>query len=104
MVPARTGPQCKTVICGPTCTAVDRLGGWMLPESIEPGDKVIWLTAGAYHIPLETRFSTGWAPVVWFNAQQEPEVIRQRETAAQWWGQWVRQREGHWPRPVDGLN
>lgn len=89
MVPTRTGRLMKTVVCGPTCSAVDRLGSWMLPESIEPGDRIIWLTAGAYHIPLETRFSTGLAPVVWFNDQEEPEVIRRRETAAQWWSQWT---------------
>lgn len=89
LAPNRTAPLQKTVVCGPTCTAVDRLGGWMLPEAIEPGDRIIWLTAGAYHIPLETRFSTGLAPVVWFNARQEPEVIRSRETPAEWWGQWV---------------
>jgi hypothetical protein len=49
---------------------------------------VIWRGAGAYHIPLETRFSTGLAPVVWFNMMGEPEVIRDRETAQQWWCQW----------------
>jgi diaminopimelate decarboxylase len=78
----------RTVVCGPTCSAVDRLGSWMLPESIQPGDHMVWLTAGAYHIPLETRFSTGLAPVVWFNARNEAEVIRKRETSAEWWGQW----------------
>jgi diaminopimelate decarboxylase len=86
--PMRAGPSRKTIVCGPTCSAVDRLGCWMLPESIEPGDQIIWMTAGAYHIPLETRFSIGLSPVVWFNRQDEAEVIRKRETAAQWWGQW----------------
>jgi len=89
LAPARGGPLKKTVICGPTCTAVDRFGGWMLPASVEPGDRVIWLNAGAYHIPLETRFSTGLSPVVWFNAHGEPEVIRTRETPMEWWGQWI---------------
>jgi diaminopimelate decarboxylase len=88
LAPERTGPLRKTVVCGPTCSSVDRLGCWMLPESVEPGDRVIWLAAGAYHIPLETRFSAGFAPVVWFNERQEPEVIRERETPAQWWSQW----------------
>lgn len=89
LVPERTGRLRKTFVCGPTCSAIDRLGCWMLPESVEPGDRVIWLTAGAYHIPLETRFSTGLAPVVWFNKRQEPELIRARETPAEWWGQWM---------------
>lgn len=89
LAPARTGPKRKMVVYGPTCTIVDSLGGWMLPDPVELGDRVIWLNAGAYHIPLETRFSTGWAPVVWFNEQQQPEVIRHRETPQQWWNQWV---------------
>ncbi len=86
LAPTRAGQLRKTVVCGSTCTTVDRLGSWMLPESVEPGDRVIWLTAGAYHIPLETRFSTGLVPVVWFNERHELKVIRKRETPAQWWG------------------
>lgn len=90
VMPLQHGPRRKTVVCGPTCGAVDRLGRWDLPESIQPGDRLIWQGAGAYHIPLETRFSTGLAPVVWFNMKGEPEVIRERETAEEWWGQWKR--------------
>jgi diaminopimelate decarboxylase len=86
--PAREGPLRKTVVCGPTCADLDRLGCWMLPDSIEPGDRVLWLTAGAYHIPLETRFSTGLAPVVWFDVEQQLSIIRDRETAQEWWEQW----------------
>lgn len=89
VAPARSGELRKTVVCGPTCTSVDRLGVWMLPQTIEPGDLVIWLTAGAYHIPLETRFSKGLAPVVWFNRQNEAEIVRERETPAHWWSQWA---------------
>jgi len=89
LAPARQGALRETTICGPTCSAVDRLGSWMLPGSVRPGDRVIWLSAGAYHIPLETRFSTGLAPVVWFNERQEAEVVRERETPEQWWGQWL---------------
>lgn len=88
LAPLQSGPLRSTVVCGPTCGAVDRLGRWELPGSIQPGDCVIWQGAGAYHIPLETRFSTGLAPVVWFNAKDELEVIRERETAQEWWGQW----------------
>lgn len=89
LVSQGNAPIRKTFVCGPTCSAVDRLGCWELPGSAEPGDLVIWLNAGAYHIPLETRFSSGLAPVVWFNDQVQPEVIRTRETAAEWWGHWV---------------
>jgi diaminopimelate decarboxylase len=91
--PRRGGIKRKTVVCGPTCGAVDRLGTWMLPESIIPGDIVMWLNAGAYHIPLETRFSFGLAPVVWLDGNDEPEVIRERETPEQWWAPWTSSRK-----------
>ena len=87
--PTRGGPEQETVVCGPTCGAVDSLGCWRVPGSIEPGDMIIWLNAGAYHIPLETRFSFGLAPVVWFDEQDQPEIVRQRETPKQWWAQWT---------------
>jgi diaminopimelate decarboxylase len=93
LAPVRAGPVRKTVVCGPTCSAVDQLGCWMLPVSVEPGDRVIWLNAGAYHIPLETRFSTGLAPVVWFNGKHEPEIVRKRETPVEWWGRWISRDE-----------
>lgn len=86
--PMQEGVRTPTLVCGPTCGAVDQLGLWELPESIRPGDLVIWSGAGAYHIPLETRFSAGLAPVVWFNSKDELEVIRGRESAGDWWGQW----------------
>ena len=89
LTPARQGALRKTIVCGSTCGAIDRLGEWMLPDSIEPDDRLIWLNAGAYHIPLETRFSSGLSPVVWFDAHHQPTLIRPRETPEQWWGQWV---------------
>ena len=87
--PNRGGPEADTVVCGPTCGAIDRLGAWSLPRSIAPGDLITWLNAGAYHIPLETRFSYGLAPVIWFNRHDEPEVVRARETPTDWWRQWT---------------
>lgn len=87
--PTRGGMETQTIICGPTCGAVDRLGSWRLPSSIAPGDRIVWLNAGAYHIPLETRFSFGLAPVIWFNEDDEPEIVRVRESPTEWWGQWV---------------
>ena len=88
LVPARRGSRKRVVVCGPTCTDADKLGCWTLDADVEPGDNVLWLSAGAYHIPLETRFSQGVAPVVWFNALDEAEVIRERETHASWWAGW----------------
>jgi diaminopimelate decarboxylase len=93
--PARQAPLRRTVVCGPTCSSVDRLGCWMLPDSVAPGDRIIWMTAGAYHIPLETRFSAGLAPVVWFDEKHAPEVIRERETPREWWGRWISRDVGH---------
>lgn len=87
--PRAEGRGKRIVVCGPTCTTVDRLGCWMLPESVKPGDRLIWLGAGAYHIPLETRFSTGLAPVVWFGTAQQVEIIRARESPSEWWSQWA---------------
>lgn len=89
LIPPRGGPLTKTAICGPTCSPVDTLGCWMLSKSVQPGDQIVWLNAGAYHIPLETRFSHGLAPVVWFNQRHESEIIRRRELPSEWWGQWV---------------
>ena len=90
--PHRDGPERETVVCGPTCGAIDRLGTWMLSESVVPGDMIIWTNAGAYHIPLETRFSFGLAPVVWFGKNGDAEVVRVRETPEQWWTQWTPSR------------
>ena len=87
--PFRGGSDCEAVVCGPTCGAVDRLGCWMLPKSVSRGDMLIWLNAGAYHIPLETRFSFGLAPVVWFDEHGAAEIVRERETPEQWWSRWV---------------
>jgi diaminopimelate decarboxylase len=86
--PPRRGRTVLTTICGPTSAGVDKLGRWMLPDSLQIGDLVLWLNAGAYHIPLETRFSVGLAPVVWFDSRNVPRIVRPRETAAEWWGQW----------------
>jgi diaminopimelate decarboxylase len=68
-----------TTVCGPTCMADDRLGRWMLPASLDAGDVIVWLDAGAYHLPWETRFSHGLCPIVWFDADERMSVARERE-------------------------
>jgi diaminopimelate decarboxylase len=68
-----------TTVCGPTCMADDRLGRWMLPASLDVGDVIVWLDAGAYHLPWETRFSHGLCPIVWFDADERMSVARERE-------------------------
>jgi diaminopimelate decarboxylase len=86
--PERDGPTRPTIVCGPTCGAVDRLGQFTLPETLRAGDRLLWMNAGAYAIPLETRFSFGLAPVVWRDMDGALHVVRARETAEQWWAQW----------------
>ncbi|MCU1383041.1 MAG: lysA 2 [Acidobacteria bacterium] len=79
LLPHRSGPERLTTVCGPTCMTDDRLGRWMMPDAIEPGDVIVWLDAGAYHLPWETRFSHGLCAVVWFDEDERPVVARARE-------------------------
>jgi diaminopimelate decarboxylase len=84
-VPQRYGTERLTTICGPTCMAFDRICRMKLPEDVTRGDLVVWQNAGAYHIPWETRFSHGWAPVIWIDDQFMMSQARDRETFSQWW-------------------
>ena len=79
VLPKRRGPERLTTVCGPTCMSDDRLGRWMLPASVDIGDIVVWMDAGAYHLPWETRFSHGLCAVVWFDEQEGLTIARQRE-------------------------
>jgi ornithine decarboxylase len=79
MIPPRDGPERLTTVCGPTCMTDDRLGRWSLPESVAAGDVIVWLDAGAYHLPWETRFSHGLCAVVWFDEHECPVIARARE-------------------------
>jgi hypothetical protein len=45
--------------------AFDQLVRKPLPRSLKPGDALLWLDAGAYHLPWETRFSHGLAEIWW---------------------------------------
>jgi diaminopimelate decarboxylase len=87
-LPDRGGSRRRTIVCGPTCGAVDRLGTFDLPDSLQLGDRLLWTNAGAYAIPLETRFSFGLAPLVWADLGGHITVRRPRETAEEWWNQW----------------
>jgi hypothetical protein len=78
-----------TTIVGPTCMTDDRLARVVLPDSIVPGDLVIWLDAGAYHLPWETRFSQGLCAVAWADATDALSLGRERETPAQWAASWA---------------
>jgi diaminopimelate decarboxylase len=86
-LPHRRGPTCPTTVTGPTCMAFDQLARRPLPRSWKPGDHLIWLEAGAYHLPWETRFSHGLAAVFWHDGRTTRRV-RVREKFDQWWAQW----------------
>jgi diaminopimelate decarboxylase len=86
-VPRRSGTAALTAVHGPTCMAFDQLTRRELPRCLRPGDRLVWLEAGAYHIPWETRFSHGLATVLW-HEQGKLWRAREAETFGDWWGQW----------------
>ena len=83
----RGGFKMLTTVTGPTCMAFDQLARVPLPMSLKAGDLLLWLDAGAYHLPWETRFSHGLAAVLWHDGEKVS-VVRQRESFAGWWEQW----------------
>ena len=88
-IPERSGSPAFTTIVGPTCMTDDRLGRLMAPADVAPGDLVVWLDAGAYHLPWETRFSHGLCAVVWADQFDRLSLARRRETPDQWSDLWT---------------
>jgi diaminopimelate decarboxylase/aspartate kinase len=86
-IPDRRGPTVLTAVHGPTCMAFDQLARRPLPRSLRAGDHLVWMDAGAYHLPWETRFSHGLAAVLWHDGKLV-RTVRPREEFADWWGQW----------------
>jgi diaminopimelate decarboxylase len=84
----RASQQVMTTVTGPTCMAFDQLARRRLPRSLRPGDHLLWLEAGAYHLPWETRFSHGLAAVLWHDGRRT-RLVRPRERFETWWGQWT---------------
>jgi diaminopimelate decarboxylase len=85
--PQRTAASVLTAVHGPTCMAFDQLARIPLPRSLKPGDHLIWLDAGAYHIPWEIRFSHGHAAVCWHD-EQGLRPVRTPQSFKNWWSQW----------------
>ena len=83
------GPVTMTVAHGPTCMAFDQLARVPLPRSLQTGDHLLWLDAGAYHLAWETRFSHGHAAVCWHD-ENGLRRARARQTFEDWWGAWQR--------------
>jgi diaminopimelate decarboxylase len=89
LLPERPGRDVLTTICGPTCMTDDRLARLLLPDTVVPGDLVVWLDAGAYHLPWETRFSHGLCAVVWADADDHLSLARRHEAADEWRALWT---------------
>lgn len=87
-VPTRAGAMALTAVHGPTCMAFDQLARLPLPRTLRAGDHLIWLEAGAYHIPWETRFSHGHA-AVWWHDEQGLRLARPRQDFDDFWGHWI---------------
>ncbi len=86
-IPQKSGRSVPTTVNGPTCMAFDQLTRRPLPASLIAGDHLLWLDAGAYHVPWETRFSHGWPTVLWHDGKRT-RIARKREEFKDWWGQW----------------
>jgi diaminopimelate decarboxylase len=83
----RADETALTVVHGPTCMAFDQLARIPLPRSLQAGDHLIWLEAGAYHLPWEARFSHGHA-AVWWHDERGLRLARERQNFQNFWGQW----------------
>lgn len=83
--PKRGGAKTLTTVCGSTCMAYDHFFRKKLPKSIKIGDFFVWMNAGAYHKPWETRFSNGLIKVLWYNENSKIKVIREKESFNHWW-------------------
>lgn len=83
-VPARRGSQPMTAVHGPTCMTFDQLTRRPLPRSLRRGDALVWMDAGAYHLPWETRFSHGRATAYWHEAGRTV-CVRAAESFEEWW-------------------
>jgi diaminopimelate decarboxylase/aspartate kinase len=87
-LPERRGPATSTSVHGPTCMAFDQLARRPLPRNLRAGDHLLWLDAGAYHLPWETAFSHGRAAVYWHDGQRT-RLVRPAEQFRDWWEQWL---------------
>ena len=90
LYPERKGTPIDTTVCGSTCMAFDRLLRTRLPNDIKIGDYIIWMNAGAYHVPWETRFSKGLCTVLWCDENNKLIVSRKKEEFIDWWNCWLK--------------
>lgn len=83
----RAGAETLTVVHGPTCMAFDQLATIPLPRSLKAGDHLLWLDAGAYHVPWEAKFSHGQA-AVWWHDETGLRLAREKEGFESFWSSW----------------
>jgi hypothetical protein len=57
-------------------------------DDVSAGDCIVWLNAGAYHVPWESRFSHGLSQVIWCDERGTLSVAREGEDFEHWWGTW----------------
>jgi len=74
---SRPGPRRLTSVHGPTCMAFDTLARGPMPTGLRTGDVLLWLDAGAYHLPWETRFSHDLAEI-WWEEEASRDPVRTR--------------------------
>lgn len=77
----RTGPSRKTDVVGPVCETGDCFASERpLPRSIEPGDLIAILSAGAYGFTMSGNYNSRPRPCEVLVHNREIEIIRDRET------------------------
>jgi diaminopimelate decarboxylase len=82
-IPRRQGAVCLTTLSGPTCMAFDQLARGSFPRALRPGDRLVWMDAGAYHLPWETRFSHGTAGIFWHDGRKV-RAVRESQSFKDW--------------------
>ena len=93
--------QRDTIISGPSCMAFDSFYQGAFSSDIRTGDRIIYFSAGSYHIPWETRFSFGECRVLWVGEDGQIEEIRIAESVEQWLGRWQNSGRCVPPKPAD---
>ena len=84
-IPDRRGATQLTTVHGPTCMAFDQLARCQLPHALRPGDHLVWMDAGAYHLPWETKFSHGLAAILWHDGHRV-RLVRPAQSFRDWFG------------------
>jgi diaminopimelate decarboxylase len=82
------GAYVPSTVCGPNCMAYDWIYKGPLPEEIQDNDRIVYLNAGAYHLPWETRFSRGLCRVLWSHDGKTIKEIRAAEEVESLQGMW----------------